>query len=71
MEHFLACHEHAFVAVGGVPSKIMVDNLKSAALQARDDKTLEAPEDPFRVAVVPLQRPLMGEPFDDPLAQGG
>jgi transposase len=33
MEHFLACHEHAFAAVGGVPSKIMVDNLKSAVLQ--------------------------------------
>ena len=28
MEHFLACHEHAFTALGGVPSKIMVDNLK-------------------------------------------
>jgi transposase len=33
MEHFLACHEHAFAAIGGVPSKIMVDNLKSAVLQ--------------------------------------
>lgn len=33
MEHFLACHEHAFAAWGGVPSKIMVDNLKSAVLQ--------------------------------------
>jgi transposase len=33
MEHFLACHEHAFAACGGVPSKIMVDNLKSAVLQ--------------------------------------
>jgi transposase len=33
MEHFLACHEHAFAAFGGVPSKIMVDNLKSAVLQ--------------------------------------
>ena len=33
MEHFLACHEHAFQAFGGVPSKIMVDNLKSAVLQ--------------------------------------
>jgi transposase len=32
MEHFLACHEHAFAALG-VPSKIMVDNLKSAVLQ--------------------------------------
>ena len=33
MEHFLACHQHAFTAFGGVPSKIMVDNLKSAVLQ--------------------------------------
>jgi transposase len=33
MEHFLSCHEHAFTAFGGVPSKIMVDNMKSAVLQ--------------------------------------
>src|SRR5216684_1479989 len=33
MEHFLACHQHGFAAFGGVPSKIMVDNLKSAVLQ--------------------------------------
>jgi transposase len=33
MEHFLSCHQHAFAAFGGVPSKIMVDNLKSAVLQ--------------------------------------
>jgi len=32
MEQFLACHEHGFAAFGGVPSKIMVDNLKSAVL---------------------------------------
>ena len=32
MEHFLACHEHGFAALGE-PSKIMVDNLKSAVLQ--------------------------------------
>ena len=32
MEHFLACHEHAFAELG-VPSKVMVDNLKSAVLQ--------------------------------------
>lgn len=31
MAHFLACHEHAFAALG-VPAKIMVDNLKSAVL---------------------------------------
>jgi transposase len=33
MEHFLTCHEHAFAAFGGVPAKVMVDNLKSAVLQ--------------------------------------
>src|SRR5262245_16717090 len=33
MDHFLSCHEHAFAAFGGVPTKIMVDNLKSAVLQ--------------------------------------
>jgi transposase len=33
MEFFLSCHENAFTAFGGVPQKIMVDNLKSAVLQ--------------------------------------
>jgi len=33
MEHFLACHEQAFAAIGGVPAKVMVDNLRSAVLQ--------------------------------------
>ncbi len=33
MEFFLACHENAFAAFGGVPSRIMVDNLKSAVLR--------------------------------------
>jgi len=33
MEHFLSCHKHAFLAFGGVPAKVMVDNLKSAVLQ--------------------------------------
>lgn len=33
MEHFLACHQHAFEAFGGVPQTVMVDNLKSAVLQ--------------------------------------
>lgn len=33
MEHFLACHEHAFAAMQGVPTRIMEDNLKSAVLQ--------------------------------------
>ncbi|MGH8219713.1 MAG: IS21 family transposase [Steroidobacteraceae bacterium] len=33
MEHFLACHENAWAAFGGVASRVMVDNLKSAVLQ--------------------------------------
>ena len=33
MEHFLACHKNAFDFFGGVPKKIMVDNLKSAVLK--------------------------------------
>jgi transposase len=33
MEHFLACHQHAFEAFGGVPGSVMVDNLKSAVLK--------------------------------------
>lgn len=33
MEHFLACHQNAFAAFGGVPARIMVDNLKSAVLK--------------------------------------
>src|SRR5262244_2835461 len=32
MEHFLACHQHAFDFFGGIPPKVMVDNLKSAVL---------------------------------------
>lgn len=32
MEHFLACHQHAFEFFGGIPHKIMVDNLTSAVL---------------------------------------
>jgi hypothetical protein len=32
MEHFLACHQHAFECFGGVPQNVMVDNLKSAVL---------------------------------------
>ena len=33
MEHFLACHQNGFDFFGGVPKKIMVDNLKSAVLK--------------------------------------
>ena len=32
-EFFVQCHENAFAAFGGVPHKVMVDNLKSAVLQ--------------------------------------
>lgn len=32
MEHFLGCHQNAFEYFGGVPEKVMVDNLKSAVL---------------------------------------
>jgi len=32
MEHFLSCHQNAFAFFGGVPKKVMVDNLKSAVL---------------------------------------
>jgi transposase len=33
MEHFLAGHKNAFEFFGGIPKKIMVDNLKSAVLK--------------------------------------
>jgi len=33
MEHFLACHQHAFEFFGAIPQKVMVDNLKSAVLK--------------------------------------
>jgi len=33
MEHFLTFHQQAFKAFGGVPAKLMVDNLKSAVLE--------------------------------------
>jgi len=33
MEHFLACHQNAFRYFGGIPERIMVDNLKSAVLK--------------------------------------
>ena len=33
MEHFLACHANAFAFFGGVPERIMVDNLRSAVLR--------------------------------------
>jgi transposase len=38
MEHFLACHQNAFDYFGSVPSKIMVDNLKSAVIERSTGK---------------------------------
>lgn len=33
MEHFLACHQHAFEFFGSVPEKVMIDNLKTGVLK--------------------------------------
>jgi len=33
MEHFLACHANALAFFGGVPARLMVDNLRSAVLR--------------------------------------
>ncbi|MEA3334057.1 MAG: IS21 family transposase, partial [Pseudomonadota bacterium] len=33
MEHWLACHQNALQFFGGVPRKIMIDNLKSAVIK--------------------------------------
>ena len=33
MEHFLACHEHAFAAFNGCPKRLIIDNLRSAVLK--------------------------------------
>lgn len=33
MEHFLDCHKNAFLAFGGVPARIMIDNLKCGVLR--------------------------------------
>lgn len=32
-EHFLQCHENAFLYFGGIPRKIMIDNLKTGVLE--------------------------------------
>src|SRR5260370_186988 len=55
MEHFLACHEHGFSAFGGVPSKIMVDNLKSAVLQPL--RPAPPPLTPRALVFAPAPRP--------------
>jgi hypothetical protein len=33
LEHFLACHQHALEFFGGVPSAILIDNLKTGVLR--------------------------------------
>lgn len=33
MEHFLAAHEHAFAAFNAVPTRIMIDNLKTGVIE--------------------------------------
>jgi transposase len=33
MEQFLSCHQHAFEFFGGVPEKVMIDNLKTGVLE--------------------------------------
>jgi transposase len=33
MDQFLSCHRHAFEFFGGVPQKIMIDNLKVGVLR--------------------------------------
>lgn len=32
-EHFLQCHENAFIHFGGIPKRIMIDNLKTGVLE--------------------------------------
>jgi transposase len=39
LEHFLACHQHAFEYFGGVPQQVWVDNCKVAVL-SRQDKAI-------------------------------
>jgi len=39
MEHFLGCHQNAFDYFGGVPKKLMIDNLKSAVLRRLTGQT--------------------------------
>lgn len=44
MEHFLDCHQNAFTAFGGVPSRIMIDNLKCGVLRhARGEEPVYNP----------------------------
>lgn len=35
-EHFLQCHENAFLYFGGIPEKIMIDNLKTGVLEHKE-----------------------------------
>src|SRR6202171_1024120 len=65
MEHFLACHEHGFAALG-VPSKIMVDNLKSAVLQRLAGAAIHGETQQRPVDLFAQERPHLGPPNPNP-----
>ena len=55
LEHFLGCHLNAFEALGGrVPSRIMVDNLKSAVLRRLSGEAVSV-QSPLRRLCPPLR----------------
>ena len=55
LEHFLGCHLNAFEALGGrVPSRIMVDNLKSAVLRRLSGEAVSV-QSPLRRLRPPLR----------------
>ena len=41
MEHFLQCHQNAFKYFGGVPEKVMIDNLKAGVLSHRPGQNVQ------------------------------
>src|SRR5438445_578650 len=51
MEHFLACHEHAFAAFGGVPSKILAHTPQPAVLQRLDRAAPCVASSQFRITL--------------------
>lgn len=44
MEHFLACHQHAFDYFGGIPKEVMIDNLKTGVLSRHDQQIIYNPK---------------------------
>ena len=44
MEHFLACHQHAFDYFGGVPKAVMIDNLKTGVLRRNSEQIVYHPK---------------------------